>query len=33
LLVDAGNVGGEYEELEGGFDPPRGGTQIMDAFG
>jgi hypothetical protein len=38
LLVDAGdvggeNVGGENEEFESGFDSPRGGPQMMDAFG
>ena len=33
LLVDAGDAGGENEQLEGGIDPPGGGTQVMDAFG
>jgi len=33
LLFDAGNVGGENEEFESGFDSPRGRPQMMDAFG
>ena len=33
LLVDAGDAGREDEQFEGGLDSPRGGTQIMDAFG
>ncbi len=33
LFLDAGDAGGEHEEFECGLDPPRGGTQIMDAFG
>jgi len=33
LLVDSGDAGGEDEQFEGGFDSPRGGTQMMDAPG
>jgi hypothetical protein len=33
LFFDAGDVGGEKEEFEGGFDSPSSGTQVMDARG
>jgi hypothetical protein len=33
FLVDAGDIGGESEQLECGFDAPCGGTQSMDAPG
>jgi len=33
LFFDAGDVGGENEEFECGFDSPGGGTQMMDAGG
>jgi hypothetical protein len=33
LLLDAGDVGRDGEQFEGGFDSPRSGSQTMDAFG
>src|SRR5271154_2843122 len=33
LLFDAGDIGGENEQFECGFDSSRGGAQSVDAFG
>ena len=33
MFFDAGDIGGESEKFERGFDAPGGGTQKMDALG